>query len=368
MKLLQINDYLYGGGAEVVFRYTTHLLKAVDIDTQWFYGSEHPKTSLGYIYSFKAKRALEQRVREFLPDIVHLHNYYHLLSPSILHALQSLKQEFGFKIVMTVHDYHLLCANNGCIRWKGSRPTNCTQCQGKKFYKVLLKNCDHRGFVHSSLKFIQHTIAYTLLDLKSVIDLFICPSHFLKEKMKIAIDEKRLTVLHNPAFALSCNVDEIAISSKVINKKYDSIFLGRLSPEKGIDRFLANDYSFSKFGSFGIIGDGPKKYTQKLQKMIKQKKLAHVDLLGPMDHLEALSYLNNSQRLIFPSLWFENCPLTLLEAIFLGKEIFHYGIGASEEIAQLKKEHITEETYINQLLKIYDTVLEKPKIKIYETL
>ncbi|NGX30866.1 MAG: hypothetical protein K940chlam8_00220 [Chlamydiae bacterium] len=369
MKVLQINDSLIGGGAEVVFRYTSELLKKAGYDVKSFYHSKFLIHSIGYIYSFKSCFRLKKVIEDFQPDVIHFHNFHHLLSPSVLYAIKKLKKRLGFKVFMTVHDYHLICTNNGCIHWKKAEPINCESCQGKKFYKGLFYKCDHRGILFSFMKFLQHFIAYNFFKLQNVIDTFICPSNFLKNKLEISLPQNKLHVLNNPAFGLAHNLDEITAAAKVIQQKYESVFLGRISIEKGLHRFLEETYSKEKFGNVAIIGDGPKKYKKMLEGIVQKRHLEkNVFFLGPKDHLEALSYLYNAKRLIFPSIWYENCPLTILEAIYLKKEIFHYGIGAADEISSLDRKEISEEKYLEGLLKLYpQEVKQKAKVCLEKT-
>lgn len=353
MKILAINDVKKGGGAELVFQKSLKLLQNDHEMFSYTAKEEHKlnwKEAFGYIFSFSHASKLKKKIFEIRPDVVHLHNFYHFLSPSILWTLNRYKKELGFKVFMTIHDYHFLCANNGCLRWKNKQPITCEACKGRNYLQILFKQCDPRGFFFNLLKFLQHFLAYKILKLDEAIDTFIVPSKFLRKKMLSFCKKEKLLFLANPAFGLQ----EALKEKQKISHKFESIFIGRVCPEKGLKRFIEEDYQAQKFGSFLIIGQSDKCYQKELEKSIQKHNLQdYICFAGPKTHSEALSYLSSAKRLIFPSIWYENCPLTVLEAKALKKEIFHYKVGAIPEIVQEKENSLDEEQYSRKLQAIF---------------
>ena len=93
MRVLQINDYPvdHGGGAEVLLARTMGLLRDTGANVELFCAADLPdrrQTAGRYLDNVVARRALAERLRSYRPDVVHLHNFYHVLSPGILAELQ----------------------------------------------------------------------------------------------------------------------------------------------------------------------------------------------------------------------------------------------------------------------------------------
>ena len=117
-RVLHINDYAPTtlGGAEVLMARTIALLLTAGWETRVFSEADlaDPRlTARRYINNRFARRSLRKTLDEFRPDVVHLHNYYHLLSPGILLDLAAYREQFSARVVMTAHDYHLVCPNSG---------------------------------------------------------------------------------------------------------------------------------------------------------------------------------------------------------------------------------------------------------------
>jgi glycosyltransferase involved in cell wall biosynthesis len=364
LKILTLNDAHEGGGAELVFRKTADLLKMCGHEVELYSEKLYPKIEWrdlpNYIFSFRQYRKLKKLIQDQKPDIIHLHNFYHYLSPAILYYLQRWKKKMGYKIVMTVHDYHFLCANNGCIRWKNNLPKICEKCTGRKYYQILLNQCDPRGFVFNALKFLQHFIAYNLFHFERTIDSFIAPSEFLKKRLLSFCGEEKITVLNNPVFDFEKDKTGIYQYAKTIGIEFESIFIGRIEPAKGLEHFINEDYTPEKFGKFVIVGDGDPVYMEKLKQLVLEKALSQqIQFLGRKNHVETLAYLSKARVLIFSSLLYENCPLTVLEARLFNKEIFHYNLGSIQEMLALDKKSLSEKMYAKRLSNEYERLVKE---------
>lgn len=370
LRILEINDAYEGGGAEVVFQKTARLLKERGHSVHLYADKKLPKIEskdvFRYIFSFRQQERLKNILEEKKPDIVHIHNFYHYLSPSILRYLMRWKKEMRFKIAMTIHDYHFLCANNGCVRWKGDVPETCEDCRGRRYHKILFNRCDPRGFSFNILKFLQHFVSYNLFHFDKGIDLFIVPSLFLKNKLHSFCGEEKAVLLHNPAFDLEKKREQIHRLSLSLEEDFESIYIGRIDAVKGLMHFISQDYDPKRFGKFLVVGDGDLAYKKNLVDLVREKGfIQDIRFLGRKSHLEALSYLFKAKRLVFPSIWYENCPLVVLEARLLGKEVFHYGLGSIEEILSLDEKELSEKVYVERLLEIFSS-LARDKEKVLE--
>ena len=362
MRILLVNDALEGGGAELVFRKTGELLRRENIQVELFTAAERPtpswSTVVGYVHSIKTGRRLQAVLERFQPQIVHLHNYYHLLSPGILYYLKQYRRKHLLRVVCTLHDYHLICANNSCIRWKGDTPSICEDCAAGQYHHILKNNCDVRNYGISILKYLQHAINYQLCHLHTSIDHFVSPSNYLKSRHCQLLPESSISVVYNPVFDFGkLNLTQPEPGDSTAGD-YPDIFIGRIAPEKGLHRFLEEDFNPDKWGALQIIGDGDSHYLQRLKKILKHRGLENkVQFTGRLDHESTLKQLSRANRLIFPSIWYENCPLVILEALQFGKQVFHYGIGAVPEIISAVSgdpKLLREENYLTSLLKIYD--------------
>ena len=181
--------------------------------------------------------AVLDRVR---PDVVHLHNIYHQLSPSILRPIKRR----GIRTVMTLHDYKLACPtyqflDNGKI---------CEACVPRKFRNAALKACNgSRGA--SALAAVELTL-HTVLGAYKPVDVFICPSDFMLRKMREAkVFPERLT--HIPHF---CDLSQIEPATA---PGAGVLFAGRLSSEKGVDTLIDAAALLPEGIPVTIAGDGP---------------------------------------------------------------------------------------------------------------
>ncbi|MCK4785887.1 MAG: glycosyltransferase, partial [Desulfobacteraceae bacterium] len=161
-------------------------------------------------------------------------------------------------------------------------------------------------------------------------------------------------VISNPVFGLENNFDTIAKKAKD-SPRFDLIFIGRLSREKGLEQFIKNDFEKLKLRSFGIIGEGDQK--DNMVKLVADMHLDHkIKFLGRKSHIESLAILYNAKKLVLPSIGYENQPLVLLEALALEKEIIANPIGGIKEIIQnpgFFKDAWREKSYIKKLLELY---------------
>jgi len=310
MKVLIINDHKTGGGAESVVAMQYQLLSkiiAVDI----LYGDELcPNINVfSYIYSYKVKKAIVHKLEAENYDIVHLHNFYHILSPSVLKALkQAKKNNSKLKVIYTAHDYHLVCPNSGYYYLENDNIVNFST--DDKWPRMFIKKIDKRSVIHNLLKKAQWFNAYVLHDYRNVIDVITTPSFFLK-KVILEHFNADVRMIRNPSVQVN---NDAPVSNNRTGNKLEIVFFGRLSVEKGLKEFIKllsqiDDISYN----FSIIGDGPQ--YQELVKLVQQSQISdRVNFMGKMDRAELLLSLKNYDLFVLPSVWYENAPMSILEA------------------------------------------------------
>lgn len=288
------------------------------------------RTPLGYVDCRVCRRVLEARLNQFMPGVVtgvtpgvvHLHNFYHELSPGILATLQAWKDRTGGRVVMTVHDFHIVCPSPGLRYFQGGEPRIAALDRRLSFGEILFRRWDHRGFNHSTLKILQHVWNYRLHNRLRTIDLFISPSRFLKSMLEC--NGLSATWLPNPAPPPSTNNPHRSLVDLRL------AFVGRVEPEKGLAEFLAvfpPDYP----GMMDIVGDGSA--LKACRDVVADRSLAHcVNFVGSVDHNEALCYVARAHVVVLPSRWPENSPVSLVEALASGASILTSNMPGGQEI------------------------------------
>ena len=332
MNILLINDYLEGGGAEAVFREQADILQT-EHSVSLFYGVESIATRsmrpLSYIHSCYFKKKLSTFLNEHHFDTIIVHNYNGILSPSILDSLQAYKRKTGCKIVHYAHDYHLLCPNRGYCYFRQGRTINYET--SPTISEFLFRRLDSRGMVHSLLKKMQWLWAYSMGKKYRVFDLILAPSVFLCNQIKDRYPELRVEHLYNP-----CN----ALQTTPFPKRRENdgllklVYFGRLTQEKGLVDFINALKQSNVNYSFTLIGEGEHKLA--IERAIQQNGLSDkVFVKSKMDHSELFIALQEYDVFVLPSLWYENAPLSIVEAASLGLDLFLADHGGVREIGSI---------------------------------
>jgi glycosyltransferase involved in cell wall biosynthesis len=321
MKILLVNKFFYPrGGAENSFFETARLLERNGHSVA-FFSMEHPKNNpsafallhnlraAGRIhYSFEARKKIEKLIEAERPDIAHLNNISHQISPSIIDSLR----KFGIPIVMSLRDYKLTCPVYTLLR-DGKL---CEECSGGRFYKVFTNRCTK---VNMTEMYLHHQ----LMHIYDKIDEFISPSRFLLEKT-LEMGFKG-SINHLPNFV---NTAEYTPS---YSSEGDSIvYVGRLSEEKGVSTLIESVKDVDI--KLKIIGDGP--LMSRLQEEVRASGQNNVFFLGFKSGDELKDEIRNSLFSVIPSEWYENNPRSVLEAFALGKPVVGARIGGIPELVK----------------------------------
>lgn len=267
------------------------------------------------LYSYSAYRKFKKLIKDFHPDIIHFHNIYHQLSPSILKAAKEAK----IPTILHLHDYKLICPNYKLF----TNHKQCQRCQGGKYYHCLQYRCMENSRTRSFLAMIEMYLHHKILKIyKNNIDLFIAPSQFMKDiSVQFSWPEKDIKVLKN----------FYTFSDTKLNNDPDDylLYFGRLSEEKGIETIL---YALNKTKArLKIAGRGPD--LDKLNNLSKKLKIeSQVEFLGFKNQKELQELIKHSQVIIVPSLWPENMPFSLLESLANGKIVIASQVGGLPEI------------------------------------
>ena len=343
MKVLLIDVYNYNkGGAETVRFNTGKLLEehghqVVYFTLKWKENNPSPyskffpesketrkgpfrqlKNMVNYFYHFEAAKKLEQLIDDEKPDIAHIHLMWGQITPSIFPVLR----KYHIPILLTVHDYRLVCP---AYTFRDGSGRICEECKGKYFYKCYTHTCCKGSKVLSTVMAAEQYFRNVFFNPAKYIDGFIYVSNFAKDiQEKYMPEVKKIpnATLYN--FAIS-----IADKTKVMPKEKYFLFFGRLSYEKGV-RTLLETFKELPNCKLKIAGTGPKE--EELKDYVHTMGMDNVEFLGYKRGKELQNLVKEAYFVIVPSEWYENNPMTIIEAYSEGTPVIGAKIGGIPEI------------------------------------
>lgn len=338
MKVLMVNKFHYlKGGSEKYYFELAELLKENGHEVAFFSMKDEKniKTdckeyfvepidlntgsklkALDVIYSKENKKKMEEALEEFKPDIVHLNNFQRQLSASTIDPIKKR----NIPIVFTAHDVQAICP---AIIMMDNDKNICEKCMKGKYLNCIKKKCN-KG---STLKSIVGALEGYYYRAKNIytnkIDFIITPSEFYRGKMiEDGIPENKIKALHN-------FVELKDYDLETSDEGY-ALYFGRLSKEKGILN-LINAFTKLKEGKLYIAGEGPEKET--IENIIKENKLEdRVKLLGFLNSDQMKETIRKCKFVVVPSIWYENCPYSVMETLAIGKPVIGADIGGIPEL------------------------------------
>jgi glycosyltransferase involved in cell wall biosynthesis len=274
--------------------------------------------SFKVIYSRTAERRLSRLIRDFRPDLAHLHNIHFQLTPSILFALHRAR----VPIVWTLHDLHLVCPNH--IMFHHETGTVCEACRGKKFHRAIAYECI-KGSALAGLAGAMEAYLYSALGIyRRWVDLYIAPSRFLYEMM-VAEGLPAERIVHLPNYT---EPDRIHAQSE--GEGY-GLYAGRISQEKGVLTLIRALVKVPEL-PFIFLGIGPLAF--QLRREADEQGLKQVQFLGYQHGAELEQLRCRASFVVVPSECYENCPFAVLEAFAAGKAVLASRIGGIPELVR----------------------------------
>jgi glycosyltransferase involved in cell wall biosynthesis len=337
--LLVHNSYQQRGGEDQVFESEAGLLQANGHQVTRYHVSNDQISSgslnlaAGAIWNREHHRNVCSYIRSAAPQVVHVHNTFPLISPAVYYAART----YGIPVVQTLHNYRLLCPGGTLFR----SGRICESCLGSS---VPWRGVIHRCYRHSvaasatvSAMLTVHNLAGTWT---SAVDRYIVLSEFARQQfIRGGFPEERLSVKPNfvdpdPGFASAS--DNGSCAGQIVVKPNPilpdpapgagsgcyALFVGRLTEEKGIRTLAAAWQSFPNVPLL-VAGDGP---------LAGIAWPAGVKPLGARTREEVLDLMKGARALIFPSVWYEGQPLTILEALACGLAVIGSNLGAVGEL------------------------------------
>jgi glycosyltransferase involved in cell wall biosynthesis len=327
LKILTIhNTYKRPGGEDVVFEQERKLLEAnghqvipyrrsnFEIDA---YGGVKRLVLIGKaVWSSDSKKEVTELLRREKPDLVHVHNTFLMISPSIYSACR----EAGVPVVQTLHNFRLLCPGATFFR-DGKICEDCTKHGLLSSVRHACYRDSHATTAAVALMLTTHRHLHTW---DRDVTAFIALAEFTRRKF-VANGLPEHKVFVKPNF--------VAPDPGVGSGDGDYVlFAGRLSPEKRVSTVLSAWTLLPKPIPLMIIGGGPER--EDLEKEALNAGLTHVKFCGQLSRHDVVEAMRRARFLVFSSEWYENFPLTIAESFACGLPVLCSRIGAMQEIVE----------------------------------
>jgi glycosyltransferase involved in cell wall biosynthesis len=258
------------------------------------------------LWSARTVRDLERQVRAFRPQVIHVHNTFPLLSPSIYWAAARA----GIPVVQTLHNFRLLCAQAMLLK----DGAVCERCIGRLPWRGVLGRCYRHSAAQSAVLVGALVLHRALGTYRDKATRYIALNEFCRRKfIEGGLPEKRIAV--KPNF--------VDIGYRPTAERRGGLFVGRLAPEKGIG-VLAEVLSQGSGGTIDVIGSGPEQSRLQCQRGAR--------LLGRQPPEVIYDRMRRAAYLVMPSIWYENFPRTLVEAFACGLPVIASRLGAMAEL------------------------------------
>jgi glycosyltransferase involved in cell wall biosynthesis len=320
MKVCLVHErYQHPGGEDLVFESERDLLerRGIRVVTYLAHNDAIPgigraKLAAGTLWNTQAKRELEQLLIRERPDVVHFHNTFPLISPATYYAARRA----GVPIVQTLHNFRLICPSATLFR--DGRP--CEACVGRVFaWPGILHACYRGSRSASAVTAGMLTVHRALGTWRGLVDVYLPCSEFARQKfIEGGMPAAKLVVKPN------CLPSDPGVGA---HEGGYALYVGRLVPEKGVERMLQAWRLLDPPLPLRIIGGGP------LETLSAQHSPA-VEWLGWQPREAVLRAMKEAAFLVFPSEWYEGLPMTVLEALAVGLPVVTPGLGGVAELVR----------------------------------
>lgn len=332
MKILLINNCFFcRGGSETVFYFTADILvnaghevvflsledeKNIHTDKKEYFvkASGGLKKITNYFANSDAAKLLDEILNKEHFDIAHAHLLWGGITASIIPVLH----KHGVPFVHTVHDYRMVCPGytfrNGC-------GVVCERCKGGKFIQCIKNRCAKGSLPQSVLMALEMMYRNHKWHPAKEIDGIIYVSYFAKKKHE-EMDGRFANTLNTVLYNITTVGEAFP---PVENKGGYFLYYGRLSGEKGVPT-LVNAFARHPELTLKVVGTGP------IEVELKKKQCSNIEYLGYKSGEELYNLVRNAKFVCVPSEWYENNPMTIVEAYSMGVPVIGARIGGIPEI------------------------------------
>ncbi len=298
------------------------------------------------IYSTEARRRLRKMIAAFRPDVAHVRNIYHHLSPSILWELKAQ----GIPVIYHLNDFKLLCPAYNLV----SHGRSCEACCRGRFINAITHDCYPGGRGAAAVLATEAYVHRWLGTYRKCVDQFIAPSQFVKQKLvENEFDESKVRVV--PHFQ---RVPEQPPSSPANDAPI--LYFGRLSPEKGVAN-LVRGMQYLPGVRLQIAGDGPER--PMLRNLALDLRLSNIEFLGQLSGASLDDAIASSRFTVLPSLAYETLGKSILESYAWGRAVVASDLGSRRELVRDGETGLLfEPGNVRQLAETIRHLAERPRL------
>ena len=269
------------------------------------------------IYSSDARRNLRRMIQQFRPDVAHVRNIYHHLSPSVLWELKAQ----GVPVLYHLNDFKLLCPSYNMV----ANGRACERCRGGQYWRAITEGC-YSGPVGSGV--VLAAEAYThrwMHTYERCVDRFLAPSHFVRHKLvEHGWSAARIDVL--PHFQRLPDHDAGSPDADA-----PILYFGRLSAEKGVADLIRAMQRVPRI-RLQIAGDGPER--PQLEQLVARMELVNVEFLGHLGAGQLDAFIARSAFTVLPSHAYETLGKSILESYAHGRPVIGSDLGSRRELIE----------------------------------
>lgn len=325
MRILLIhNSYQQFGGEDVVFSQEQELLKHAGHQVLTYCRSNREIVRYSALqrvalvkrmaWARDTRREIANLLRTQKPDLVHVHNTFLIISPSVYSACQ----EAHIPVVQTLHNYRLFCPSADFFR----HGHTCEDCLKHTLWHGILHGCYRDSRAETSAVALMLTVHRRLSTWTEKVNYFIALSAFSRQKfIEGGVPAEKVAV--KPNFVYSDPGCRVGAGDY-------ALFIGRLSPEKGVFTLLRAWQQIQKHIPLRIVGDGPLRGS--LESRARQMGLCDVRFLGQLPHDKVSAALKGARCLVFTSEWYETFGMAMIEAFACGVPVIASRLGVMQEI------------------------------------
>ena len=324
MRILIVhNNYRIAGGEDAVVQNESKLLldKGHEVELELFNSNDirgfvgKITTAINLSYSTKSRERITDKIRSFRPDVVHVHNFFPLVTSSVFDACFTER----VPVVQTLHNFRTQCASALLLR--NDKP--CELCLTGTPFQAVKFGCYRESRLASLPLAMMINFHRKNNTWNKKITHMIALSEFSKNLfLKAGLDAEKISV--KPNFVS----DEILklCGSYQPEERSSVIYVGRLSKEKGVESMVR---AWAKIKlPLKIVGEGPlKDYLQRIAS-------PNVQFFGKLPKERVYEEMNTARFLILPSICYENFPVIVAEAFALGLPVVASKIGSLAEIVE----------------------------------
>jgi glycosyltransferase involved in cell wall biosynthesis len=316
------NRYIQPGGEDQVFESEAQLLaqngvRVEKVEEQTTYPSglvRKIEAAMDCVWSRSWHQKFKTLLRDMRPDVVHIHNFFSVISPSVYYACK----EEGVPVVQTLHNYRLACPAASFYR----DGKICEECLDRGPFHAVKYGCYRESKLATAALATMLEVHRRKNTWTEMVDCYVALTEFAREKMiqgGLPADKIRV----KPNFVLPDP------GPRTSDGDY-ALFVGRLVDLKGVGTLIKAWSKLPASIPLVIAGDGP--YRREMEKLISDFKLANVDYRGRLSRNETLATMKGARFLMFPSEWYEGFPVTIAESFACGVPVLCSRLGGMQEI------------------------------------